>query len=153
MAYFQLADPSRSFIIGGYTAGVATIKTGLLVVSDTVNALTLAGTTDKPDGFALANRTNVYAPTALTLDVGEYASVIQGHVLAYVDSAFFYGASLPAVNGTIWTSPNGLMSATDVGSAVKLGKCVKLSDYRTPPNSVSNIVCVELELGGKEMVR
>jgi len=152
MAYFQLADPSRSFIIGGYTAGVATIKNGLLVKSDTANALTLNGTTDKPDGFALSNRTNVYAPTALTLDVGEYASVIQGKALIYVDSAFFYGASLPAVNGTVYTAPNGQMSATDLGSAVKLGKCVKLSDYRTPPNTTSNIVCLAVEVGGKEMV-
>ena len=151
--YYQVADPSRAMFLGGFTAtNAGEIATGKLVVSDTSNALTLAGSGSKPDGIAFTNR--VLVPNALrtTLyaDAAESVTLVNGaNVLVWCDSEFFYGGTLPAVNDTIYSAASGKMATS---GSVKLGKCIKTGDYRTPPNSSSNIVCLELGLGGLETV-
>jgi hypothetical protein len=157
MPYFNVVNRERAEVIGGFTAtNAAEIKTGLLVKA-TGRALTLAGYTDKPDGFAEGLRVHVYAPTTYLLDAGEYASLLTGRLLIRADSNFFYGGTLPAADDTIYAAPSGLMDSTTGGhySTTKLGKCLKAAmgeDYRTPPNSNIDTVLLDLTVGGIQTV-
>lgn len=146
MSYFQFADPSRAVINGGFTANATgEIKTGLLVLANSSQKLTLAGIGDKPTGIALSARTIVpnVLRTAVTLTAGETCTVVSGNVLVWADADYFY--ALPAATNAIYTYTGGLMHTS--GSTL-IGTCLKVSNYRTPANTTTNIAQVLLTLGG-----
>jgi hypothetical protein len=85
------------------------------------------------------------------LDAGEYCNVVSGKVLVRCDSSFFYGSTLPTEGATIYAVNSGLMSTS--GGVYKLGKCIKTTEnYRTPPNSNTETVLLDLTIGGERAV-
>jgi hypothetical protein len=153
MAYFNFADRSRATVVGGFTANAAgEIQTGVLVRINPGGKLTLNAFNQAPDGFAEGLRQLVYAPTDVTLDAGEYCNVVSGKVLVRCDSSFFYGGTLPSQGDTIYAVNDGLMSTS--GGVYKIGKCIKAKEYyRTPPNSSTETVLLDLTIGGERAVQ
>lgn len=148
--FFQVVDPARAHYVGGFTAKNASeLCNGLLAKRNSDSSLQVATASDKPSGFVQDNRFNIYRPTDIYAAAGEPVTLIQGHVLALVDSTFFVGNALPAFDADLYSAAGGLM---DTSGTNAIGKVLKTGDdMRDAPNTTKNLVLIECHFGGKDI--
>lgn len=148
--FFQILNASLAEWLGGYTAKDADeLKIGLLAKITSDGKLDATTEGDKADGFAYTNRTLVYAPTSDYAAKDEAVTLVRGHVVALVDSSFFYNATLPGFGALLYTAGNGKMQTS--GTAGHLGKVIGTGDdIRTPPNTTKSVVKIAAHFGGKD---
>lgn len=148
VGYFQIVNMRETVgPLAGKAAVASSLYNGMLVKlspldgdGSTLPDVTAATAADNPKGIVIANRREVYRPTAKTALYGEAVSVYRGHIQALVDATFFIGGTLPARGSELYSAAGGLM---DTSGTYKVGSVLAHQDLRTPPNSVGNLAFCE----------
>ncbi|MBI5305510.1 MAG: hypothetical protein HY868_25500 [Chloroflexi bacterium] len=146
--FFQIADASRAFMLGGTAKNAAELCEGKLVVRNTDGTIQQAIATDKPHGFAFFRRVFTYRPTSKYADAGEQVSYAAGEVLALADKGFFVGATLPAVGDELYSAAGGLMATAGTN---KIGKVIGTGDRPSAPSTTENFVVILCHFSGKDI--
>lgn len=141
VGFFQILNPTECEWLSGFAAKTSDeLYNGMLCKFNNDHTVSVAGAGDTPAGFAYILRTQVYAPTTVKAQAGEYVAVVRGHVRFLADASFFSADALPAFGANLYTAANGEIAAT--GTTGHLGKCLVptgILDYRTPPNTTTAV--------------
>lgn len=150
--FFQFINLERCEVLPFTAYAADTLATGFLAKINSDGTIQQAGVTDIPDGFALTQRTLIYAPTTMYAAANEPISLVRGPSVQFLaDNNAFVGGSLPAFGANLYVGAGGRLTTS--GASVEqlvgrvLGNSATNLDLRTPPNSSGPIVHCEAIFG------